>query len=79
MADLDGHLRDHLTATFALPRSNMVGFKLVRPRVPELRLTPADATYVDRVRALLRTNLVRRDGGQTPALAAATRPRSSRW
>jgi hypothetical protein len=89
VADLDGHLRDHLTATFALPRSNLVGFKLSRPPVPELRLTPADPTFVDRVRAVLQASGVRRDGrrrrrkfrprGQTPALAAATRPRSSRW
>jgi hypothetical protein len=61
LADVDGRLRDHLSASFALPRSSLVGFKLVRPTLPPLRLQPAEGAYVDQLRAVLRVVRAQRE------------------
>jgi hypothetical protein len=61
LQEVDGRLRDHLSASFALPRSSLVGFRLMRPALPPLRLAPADMAHVDELRALLRLLRGRRE------------------
>lgn len=52
--EIDHRLRDHLTAVFALPKSSLVGFRMVRPKEVPLQLAPADMSFVEEVRAGLR-------------------------
>jgi hypothetical protein len=52
--EVDGRLRDHLTAVFALPKSSMVGFRMNSKNTGEVALAPADLRYVDGLRAALK-------------------------
>jgi hypothetical protein len=56
LAELDGRLRDHMTEVFNRSRDSVVGFKFTPVERPPTELVPAEMSYVDHVRAQLRTH-----------------------
>jgi hypothetical protein len=54
LAEIDGRVRDHISAAFGKNVDSRFGFRLQRPPRAPLRIDPADPARVEAMRAALR-------------------------